>query len=249
MSSIKSSIINVGIPLYNNCTLMDFAGATQVFNSPVSGFKAVWMAESLAPVKTTENVSVVPDFTFSDPKCPALDMIFVPGGDSDGVSEQMFNKSFQDFLIRHKDKNLWMGSICTGAFICTAAGLFNGFTGDEVEGVSTYWSQLPNLALLQKKYNFKVSAFYPRFTYDSKTKRFSGGGISSSVDLALKLVEVLKGKEAAEKTQLFIQYAPNPPVQSGDPTEAPTQLLSEITNLQADFTVAMNAAVQKLLKQ
>jgi cyclohexyl-isocyanide hydratase len=226
---------------------MDFAGATQVFNSPVSGFKAIWIAESLNPVMTTENVRVVPDFTFSD--CPPLDMIFVPGGGSDGVTTQMFNNSYQNFLKKHAKKKMWMGSICTGAFIVTAAGLFNGFVGDEVKGVSTYWSQLPNLALLQEKFNFKISAFYPRYTYDTKTKRFSGGGISSSVDLALKLVEVIKGKESAEKTQLFIQYAPNPPVQSGDPTVAPTRILSEISNMESDFTAAMNVAVQKLLKQ
>lgn len=247
MSSAEISTINVGIPLYNNCTLMDFAGATQVFNTPVSGFKAIWIAETLNPVMTTENVRVVPDYTFSD--CPPLDMIFVPGGGSEGVTTQMFNNSYQDFLKKHAKKKLWMGSICTGAFIVSAAGLFNGFVGDEVKGVSTYWSQLPNLALLQEKFNFKVVTYYPRFTYDTTTKRFSGGGISSSVDLALKLVEVIKGKEAAEKTQLFIQYAPNPSVQSGDPTVAPTGILSAISTLQADFTTAMNAAVKKLLKQ
>lgn len=240
----KDKNLVVGIPLYNNCTLMDFAGATQVFSAPF-GFETIWLASGPV-ITTTENVSVLPNYDFL--YHPPIDILFVPGGDSNGVSTQMFDKGYQDFLKTNSKTAQWTGSVCTGAFILAAAGLFNGFVGDDVKGVTTYWSQIPNLALLKDKFHFEVAKGFPRFTFDCKLKRFSGGGISSSVDLALKLVEIIKGKDVAEKTQLFIQYAPDPPVHSGDPSQAPGQILSEVTTMEAGFTADMNAAVNKLLK-
>ena len=44
--------------------------------------------------------------------------------------------------------------------------------------------------------------------------------MSSAIDLALELVEMLSGKQAARVAQLLIQYAPNPPVHCGDPSQA-----------------------------
>jgi cyclohexyl-isocyanide hydratase len=233
----------VGILLYNNCTLMDFAGATQVFSGPF-GFETVWVAAE-PTITTTENVTVVPKYNFSNH--PPLDILFVPGGDADGVTAKMFDETFIGFLTKNAKTAKWAGSVCTGAFILAAAGLFDGFEGDDEKGVTTYWSQIGNLSLLKDKYRFKIADGFPRFTCDSNLRRFSGGGISSSVDLALNLVEIIKGKEIAEKTQLFIQYAPNPPVHSGDPTQASPEIVREMTAFEGDFTKQMDAAVEKLL--
>jgi transcriptional regulator GlxA family with amidase domain len=78
-------------------------------------------------------------------------------------------------------------------------------------------------------------------------KRFSGGGISSSIDLALRLVEVIAGPQAAQTAQLRNQYAPQPPVHAGDPTEASPELVIQVTQGQAGFTAGLTAAVQKVL--
>jgi transcriptional regulator GlxA family with amidase domain len=60
-----SSPVTVGFPLYPGCTLLDFAGATQVF-AYTPGFRVVWIAATLDPVSTTESVSVMPNATFDD---------------------------------------------------------------------------------------------------------------------------------------------------------------------------------------
>ena len=52
----------VVFPLYDGSTLLDFAGATQIF--AFAGFEPVWAAASLGPVTTTENVQVLPGDTF-----------------------------------------------------------------------------------------------------------------------------------------------------------------------------------------
>ncbi len=44
--------------------------------------------------------------------------------------------------------------------------------------------------------------------------------MSSGIDMALRLVEILVGRESAQASQLMIEYDPQPPFDSGDPAKA-----------------------------
>ncbi|MFL9484901.1 DJ-1/PfpI family protein [Chitinophagaceae bacterium LWZ2-11] len=234
----KSKELIVGIPLYNGCTLMDFAGATQVFAAPPSGFKPIWLAAE-ASVSTTEGVNVLPNYHFDEH--PPIDILFVPGGGSTGVTPTMENDVFLNFLRKVNKHTTHTGSVCTGAFILAAAGILHNCSA------TTYWSQIPTLELLAKKMHLAIPPGFPRFLPDPQGKIFTGGGISSSVDLALDLVLKIKGKKTAELTQLFIQYQPGPPVNSGDPSTAPPAVTAELLKEGKSFTEAMTKAVKKLL--
>src|SRR6476659_4293331 len=131
-----ATTLRVGMVLYNGCTLLDFAGATQVF-SFAPGFEVVWLAPTLKPVETTEKVCVMPQATFRE--AGELDILFVPGGGSE-VGTVMQDPEYVDFVREAGSRARMAGSICTGAFIVAAAGLFDG-----VE-VTPYWSQRENLA-------------------------------------------------------------------------------------------------------
>jgi len=74
--------------------------------------------------------------------------------------------------------------------------------------VTTHWAFIPCL----KKFNVKVAEGFPRFVLDGN--RLTGGGISSGLDEAFKLVELLAGYEAAQAVQRTTQYYPCPPVAS-----------------------------------
>ena len=208
--------IVVGFPLYQGVTLLDFAGATQVF--AFSGdFKPVWIAQSLAAIKTCEGVSVNPAYSFTDH--PQIDLLFVPGGIGAGVAHAMLDPDMQDFIKTASQSAQWSGSVCVGAFIIAAAGLLNQCRA------TTYWSLLDELNRFPDiEVGLKT---YPRSVIEFKKKRFSGGGVSSSIDLALELVKIIKDKEIAELTDLSIQYAPEPPVKSGDPKQADNPRLVE----------------------
>ena len=232
-----SSPVTVGFPLYPGCTLLDFAGATQVF-AYTPGFRVVWIAATLDPVSTTESVSVMPNATFDDH--PPLSIVFVPGGGSDGVGAAMLDPTYQAWLKRAAGDAEWVGSVCTGAFILAAAGLLDGCQA------TTYWSARPVLALFT---DVSVVPGYPRWHLDEDRKRFSGGGISSSIDLALKLVDNIAGPQAAQTSQLYVQYAPSPPVHAGDPTEASPELVISVTQSQASFTAGLIAVTRQVLGQ
>jgi cyclohexyl-isocyanide hydratase len=233
---MSPSTITVGFPLYPGCTLLDFAGATQIF-AYTTGFEVVWLAADLDPIPTTEGVSVMPNATFDDHQ--PLSILFVPGGGSDGVGAAMLDPAFQDWLNQTASQAEWVGSVCTGAFILAAAGLLDGCEA------TTYWSACPVLELFPK---VEVVPGYPRWHVDEEKKRFSGGGISSSLDLALRLVEIVGGLDQARLTQLRNQYAPQPPLHSGGPTEASPELVISVTQSQASFTAELIAAVDQVLK-
>ncbi len=230
--------INVGFALYPGCTLLDFAGATQIF-AYTAGYQVFWIGQDPnTPIATTEGVTVNASATYQDH--PPLDIVFVPGGGSEGVGAAMQDEALMAWLNSVASDAQWVGSVCTGAFVVAASGLFDGC------GVTTYWSARPVLAMFPA---LEVVPGYPRWHIDEDRKRFSGGGISSSIDLALRLVEVVSGREAAETAQLSNQYAPQPPVHAGDPTEASPELVISVTQSQADFTAGLVAATKAVLGQ
>jgi cyclohexyl-isocyanide hydratase len=232
---------NVVFVLYNAVTLMDFVGATEVFNN-TPNFVIHWLAPTMDAITTSENMQVLPTGTFDDVP-DNIEILFIPGGNYKGIASCMFDSEYQNFITKASVNANWVGSVCTGAFILAATGAFNNCS------ITTYWSQLGNLALLHEKFSITVAAGYPRYLVDVEKKRFSGGGISSSVDLALALVQVIVDNETSQKAQLFIQYAPGPPNQSGDPSQAPSAITTEVTAMEASYTLHINEAVQQLISQ
>jgi len=224
--------VRVGMVLYDGCTLLDFAGATQVF-AFAPGFEVVWLAPNLDPIETTEQVKVLPHATFEN--AGKLDILFVPGGGGQ-VGTVMQDSTYVGFVKSAGSQARLAGSICTGAFIVAATGLFDGCE------VTTYWSQRENLALFP---NLRVAAGYPRWIIYGN--RFSGGGISSSIDLALEIVNAISGPTQSMSTQLSVQYAPNPPFQSGDPSQAPPEVTAAVRQGQESFTAAIRAGVEAVL--
>jgi cyclohexyl-isocyanide hydratase len=220
---------------------MDFVGATDVFTVAYGNFTSIWLAEEKRPIKTSAGTFVYPNYSFTDAH-PPIDILYVPGGHADGViNNAMFNQTYQTFIKTAAAGAQWTGSVCVGAFILAAAGLLNNCT------VTTYWSQLNNLRLLDNYCNIKIPEGYPRGIIDEQHKRFTGGGVSSSVDLALMLVEKIKGKWMAEASELYIQYSPDPPVQTGSPATAPPPLVKQVLISQLESTELYYDAVQRLL--
>lgn len=241
-TTTDSATKNVVFVLYDYVTLVDFTGATEVFNN-VPNFVLHWLAPTMDPITTSENMQVLPTGTFDDAP-EEIEILFVPGGNFKGIAASMFDVRYRNFIGEASAKAVWTGSVCTGAFILAAAG---GLTNCHA---TTYWSQLHNLSLLKDKYGITVDQHhYPRYLIDAKQKRFSGGGISSSIDLALELAKRIVDNASSQMAQLFIQYAPGPPNQSGDPSQAPPEITKQAIAMQAGYTAHINEAVMQLINE
>lgn len=244
---------NVGFLLFPGATLMDFAGATEVF-AFADNFSFQWIAPTLDPIQTSEFVSVLPTATFHEHN--PVDVFFVPGGPAGGprnsgnpgVIDVLNDPTYMDFVHSMTEKSRWSGSVCSGAFILAAAGAFDGCE------VTTYWSFLETLKLFPK---LSVdTTCYPRYLVDRERRRFSGGGVSSSIDLALELVRVLvggkEGDHASQSAQLRVQYAPNPPFNAGDPSQPhiSSEFVRQIRAAQEETAIKpMREAVQSVLRK
>jgi cyclohexyl-isocyanide hydratase len=220
--------LTVGFPIYNGSTLLDFAGATQVFADWAGGWNPVWLAPAIEEIKTTEGVKVMPGRCFDDPG--EIDILFVPGGGGE-VATVMQDPVYVKFVREAGRKARYAGSVCTGAFILAAAGLLDGCEA------TTYWSQRDNLKLFRK---ITVVPGYPRWQFSGN--RFTGGGVSSSIDLALELLHRIAGAEKCQQAQLTVQYAPGPPFHSGDPGEAPPEITASVLADQKDFIATIRKA-------
>jgi cyclohexyl-isocyanide hydratase len=235
----------VGIVLYPGFDLLDVAGTAEVFSfvdSDLMGrkIKVITVAKdkelpALAPLR------VKPTNTFGD--CPKLDLLFVPGA-GDTLVDAICDKELHRFL-RHKAKQAkYVTSVCTGGLVLAAAGLLDGYQA------TCHWSVIDCLKLFPK---VSVVNGCPRYWRDRN--RFTGGGISSSIDEALFMVQQVvtdatnaaNGDAACQRVQLAIQYNPKPPFSGGDPYSVDYSVFEPVEQGMTTFRKNVCAAVRKHL--
>jgi cyclohexyl-isocyanide hydratase len=238
----------IAIVLYGNCDLLDVAGPNEVFT--FFDGSLIGRTTNLVSVgKTREALSgigslqVVPGYDFDD--CPPVDLLFVPGGGPSGLEATLADKELRAFLQAKAAEARYVASVCTGGLLLAAAGLLDGYEA------TTHWAVIDCLKLFPE---VKVADGYPRYLNDGN--RFTGGGISSSIDLSLFIVETgvtemgegaEAGKFASEQIQLQIQYHPQPPNPGGDPDSVDPALLAATEAEMKPFHDGVCAAVKKQL--
>ena len=93
-------------------------------------------------------------------------------------------------------------SVCTGSLVLGAAGLLDGLTA------TTHWSATTSSRPRAPHRATRVVEHLDR-------RIITAAGVSSGIDMALRLVEVLFDRTAAEASQLMIEYDPQPPFDAG----------------------------------
>lgn len=238
----------VAIVLYRNCDLLDVAGPNEVFtffDASTIGrtCNLVSVAKTKDPLSGIGALKVTPLCDFGD--CPPVDLLFVPGGGSEGLEDMLADEELRAFLQGKAAEARYVASVCTGGLLLAAAGLLDGYQA------TTHWAVIDCLKLFE---TVKVADGYPRYLLDRN--RFTGGGISSSIDLSLFMVETIvgemsgdpeAGRFASEQIQLQIQYHPQPPNPGGDPDSVDPALLDATREKMQGFHDGVCNAVKKQL--
>src|SRR5260370_1726937 len=98
--------------------------------------------------------------------------------------------------IRESSKNTDVTmSVCTGAFVLAKTGLLSG------KSATTFHSAFNSFAMEFPDIHLKRGA---RFVEDGNLS--SAGGLSSGIDLALRVVERYYGRDVAQKTAYNMEY-------------------------------------------
>ena len=193
----------IGIPVYKGVDLMDVAAPYEMFNWmgkkwPEKKVEVFLVAEKRDTITAQFGLQLIPQKTFAE--VPKLDVIWVPGGDQDELEKKMSDNTFLDFLTTRSECALYVTSVCEGALLLASAGLLDGYNA------TSHWAFIPCLKQFPK---IKVADGYPRYVVDRN--RVTGGGISSGLDEALVLVELISSTDIGKEVQLITQYFPEPP--------------------------------------
>jgi putative intracellular protease/amidase/YHS domain-containing protein len=186
--------IPVAFPISEGAVLIDFAGPWEVFQSATipggdlrnAVFDNYTVAETLHPITIDGGMKVVPNYTFQN--APAPKVIAIPA--QNGHSEAMLRW----IRTASESADLTM-SICTGAFVLAATGLLDG------KKVTTHHAAYTQLAMQFPKVIVERGS---RFVEEGKLA--TSGGLTSGMDLALRVIGRYFGQEAIERTAFLLEY-------------------------------------------
>ena len=222
-----TAALDIGFLIFPRLTQLDFTGPFEVL-CRLPGARVRVIAAQAGPVAADTGLTFVADTAMAD--CPALDLICVPGGP--GVAALMEDAAVLDFLRRQAAGARYVTSVCTGALVLGAAGLLRG------KRATTHWASHDFLAALG------ATPVKGRVVRDGKL--FTGGGVTAGIDFALTIAAEIAGPDVAEAIQLQIEYAPDPPYNSGHPDTAPPHVLDAARERGAATRQAREALVARV---
>jgi putative intracellular protease/amidase len=202
--------MQVAYLLYDRFTALDVTGPHDVLNS-VPGTESIFVAEKAGPVRNeSDTLSLVADASLEQVTAP--DVLVVPGGF--GTRVLLDHEPLLDWIRAVHETSTWTTSVCTGSLLLAAAGLLDGAPA------TTHWLARDLLASLGAR------PVPDRVVEHGKI--VTAAGVSSGIDMALRLVQLMNGDEAAEAIQLAIEYDPEPPVDAGSPEKAPEPIVEMV---------------------
>ncbi len=184
--------IPVAFLISDGAVVIDFCGPWEVFQDVVvpskkeMPFRLYTVAETNKPIRTSGGMQIVPDYTIQNAPPPKVIVIPAQSAPSPAVLDWIRKSS--------KTTDVTM-SVCTGAFVLAKTGLLNGKSATTYHGAfGRFATQFPDIQL-------KRGA---RFVENGNLA--TAGGLSSGIDLALRVVERYYGREVARKTAYDMEY-------------------------------------------
>jgi putative intracellular protease/amidase len=211
--------MKIAIPVFDGLTALDAIGPYEVL-SRLPGADVKFVSFEAGPIRTDNGMlSLNAELALHDLLDP--DVLVFPGGY--GTRPLMKDERMLDWVRRVHETTTWTTSVCTGALVLAAAGLLDGLEA------TTHWASIDLLGELGAK---PVSR-----RVVEQGKIVTAAGVSSGIDMALRLAGRIAGDEVAQAIQLAIEYDPEPPYDSGSPRKASSgviDLVRRATAAQSD---------------
>lgn len=196
--------MQVAIPLFPRFTALDAVGPYEVLQR-IPDAKVIFVGHRRGEVRSDNGMlGLLCDARFDEVTEP--DVLVVPGGI--GTRTLLDDAELLDWVRNAHTHTRFTASVCTGSLLLAAAGLLDGLTA------TTHWSAVDLLEHLGARYvEQRVVEHLPQ-------RIVTSAGVSSGIDMALRLAELLADAETARAIQLLIEYDPQPPFDSGALTKA-----------------------------
>lgn len=227
MTAPAGSHLHIGAIIFPGVDQSDFTGPFEVLSRlPDSTFHVLWKEKT--PVRDVRGLILTPEMTFSE--APQIDLLVVPRGR--GQEALMEDEAVLSFIREQAGNARFVFSVCTGALVCGAAGLLRG------RRATTHWTAFHLLEY------FGATPVDQRVVTDGNL--ITAAGVTSGLDGALLVASLLRGERIARIIQLEIQYSPEPPFSSGNPSTAPADVLHAAQAIASKITDARMATARRV---
>ena len=200
--------LNVGILLFPDVEVLDFAGPFEVFSRTrlVGGtesrrsddsapYKVFTVARTRDQIPATGGLLVTPHFSFSDH--PEIDLLVVPGGF--GTRALLNDEEILEWIRKVSAEATLTTSVCTGSLLLTKSGLLQG------KKATTHWGALDLLESLSQTDNQQIQVMREERYVDAGNV-ITSAGVSAGIEMSLYMVERMFGKSVADETAHYIEY-------------------------------------------
>jgi transcriptional regulator GlxA family with amidase domain len=192
--------IQAVIPLFPHFTALDGIGPYEVLQR-CPEIDVTFVGHERGEVRSDNGfLGITRDATFEE--VPKPDVIVFPGGI--GTFALADDERVHDWLRTAHETTMYTTSVCTGAIVLGYAGLLDGLEA------TTHWLTYDALAATG------ASPTGTRVVEHLDDRIITAAGVSSGIDMALRLMELLVDRTAAEACQLMIEYDPQPPFGAGN---------------------------------
>ena len=188
--------IPVAFAISEGVTVIDFAGPWEVFQDVMvkergkdmdeqMPFELFTVSERTEPLRGSAGLQLVPDYTFAT--APQARIVVVPA--------QRGSEALHAWLRKVTETTDITMSVCTGAFQLGKAGLLKG------KSATTHHDFLDRFAKTFPDVDVKRGL---RFVEGEKIS--TAGGLSSGIDLAVRVVDRYFGRDVAQATATYMEY-------------------------------------------
>lgn len=209
--------IQVAIPLFPRFTALDAIGPYEVLQR-TPDVDVTFIGHERGEVRSENGfLGITRDATFEEIDRP--DVIVFPGGVGTRVLEHD-DRVLEWLRVAHRTTR-FTTSVCTGAIVLGYAGLLDGLTA------TTHWSTYRELEATG------ATPTATRVVEHLDRRIITAAGVSSGIDMALRLMELMFDRTAAEACQLMIEYDPQPPFDAGSVAKASEAVVERVIEFAA----------------
>jgi len=194
---------SVGIFIFDNVEVLDFAGpyevfttASRVFNKTSSAslenlpFEVFTVGKTKKSIYARAGLKLHPDYSITSHPTP--DLLLIPGG---VVTKELEDEDIISWIKSTSTFTTITASICTGAFLLAKAGLLEG------KSSTTHWEDIDELRSMFPTLHVKENQ-----RWVDEGSIVTSAGISAGIDMSLHLVERLMGQELAVNTAKQMEF-------------------------------------------
>ncbi|OOZ81474.1 AraC family transcriptional regulator [Bacillus cereus] len=187
---------SVGIFLFNEVEVLDFAGPFEVFSitkvHEEKPFTVYTVSQNGEMITARNGLKVKPDYSIKD--LPPVDILIIPGGK--GARENEVKNDIVINWVRQQMKEVkLMTSVCTGALLLAKAGLLEGLKA------TTHWASIQTF-----KKDFPNVEVMENVKFVDEGHIITSAGISAGINMSFHIVKNLLGVEIAEETAKNMEY-------------------------------------------